>query len=58
LNPVYSLHARKEDETECVTCIGDRRNIQRILMGKLELKGKLKKLKLYGSLRLKLILRK
>jgi hypothetical protein len=54
LNTPSSLHVSKEDETECVTCIGEKRNVHRILMGKLELKRKLKNLKLYGRLRIKL----
>ena len=43
LNNLFSLYANKEDETGCVSCIGGKRIVQRILMGKPELKRKLKK---------------
>jgi len=56
LNTLFSLYSSKEDETSCVTCIGDNRIVQRILVGKPELKRE-KNLKVGGSLRMELILK-
>ena len=52
------LPKSKEDETGCVTCTGDDRTVHRMLIGKPEFKRKLKNLKVGGSLRKELILKK
>jgi len=57
LNILFSLYASKENETGRVTCIGDKRIVQRILMGEPELKRKLKKFKVAGRLRMELKLK-
>jgi len=57
LNTLFSLYANKEDETGCVTCIGDKRTVERILMGKPELKGKLENFKVDGRIRMELNLK-
>jgi len=58
LNNLFSLYASKADETRCVTCTGEKRIAQRILMGKHELLRTLKNLKVSGKLRMELILNK
>jgi len=57
LNKLLSFYANKEDETGCESCIGGKRIVQRILMGKTELKRKLKNLEFDGRLRRELNLK-
>jgi hypothetical protein len=56
-NTLFSLYASKKDETRCVSCIGDKIIVQKILVGKPELLRKIKKLKVGGRLRMELILK-